>query len=313
MSRLAAVTRALSPLAVEALESLYQHRLLSTAQLHQMHAADKSIQWVRRVLADLADRGLAEFVAKGGRGRAMRLWYLTELGVESVESAPRAESRRLLVSAESAASQLQAHTLAVNDVGVAFMRAARVRGDECGALAWRHELGHEIGKGVNRSRASELVVADAVLEYMLTDPRGSISLVYRFIELDRGTMPVANVAAKFAHYARLARYVPDWTDGTDPKTPLWRRYYPTFPAVLVVFAGRARAQLERRLQTIMALAGADPAVRDAAELSVFFGLLEDLEQEGPFTPVFQRLEDPSTPVDWLGRCADAGEPAAAAA
>jgi hypothetical protein len=46
-----------------------------------------------------------------------------------VEAVPnRAEMRRRLLMSAMASGQLQAHTLAVNDVGIAFLAAARERG-----------------------------------------------------------------------------------------------------------------------------------------------------------------------------------------
>ena len=68
---------ALPSVAVAVMESLYQHRLLSTEQLRVLHTPNASAGWMRRVLRLLAERGLVDRV----RGPATRsLWYLTEIG-----------------------------------------------------------------------------------------------------------------------------------------------------------------------------------------------------------------------------------------
>ena len=280
---------------VEIMATLYQHRLLSTRQLHAMHTPDTSMQWVRQVLRELADDGYVSAIKArgGGPGEPMRLWFLTELGADHVELTPRGEDRRTIVSDAGAAGQLQAHTLAVNDVGISFMAAARARGDICGALAWRHEVAHGIGGGVGRR--GERVIADAVMEYTLSG-EDEIGVLYRFIELDRGTMTLSTVTQKLARYARLATYS---EEGGRNARPLWRDYYPTLPAVLMIFAGRRRAELEQRMDVLASLAGADPALT-GSDIAVLFALLEDLQQHGPFAPIFARPAS-DTLVDCLGR------------
>ncbi len=89
------------------------------------------------------------------------------------------------------------------------MRAARARGDECGPLAWRHEIAHPIGPAPGR-RTPEQLIADALLTYQRNQPDGTTSFHYRFIELDRATMPVDDLAAKLARYA---------TSTTTPSRP----------------------------------------------------------------------------------------------
>src|SRR5512132_2993608 len=117
-----------------ALACVHQHRLLSTAQLHELVAPGIARRKVQALLAQLAERGLLARVREraGARG-AMSLWHLTATGADVVQAAPTpAEPRRRVLTPEQAAGQLQRHTLAVNDVGLAFVRAARARGDDCG-------------------------------------------------------------------------------------------------------------------------------------------------------------------------------------
>jgi hypothetical protein len=284
------------PVGVEMMASLYQHRLLSTEQLRAMHCPHTSEQWGRQVLRELKNAGYVTSTNKrgGSRGEPMRLWFLTELGASTVELTPQGEGRRIIVSDAGAAGQLQAHTLAVNDVGIAFMNAARARDDICGALAWRHEVAHNIGGGAGRR--GERVIADAVLEYTLSG-EDEIGILYRFIELDRGTMTLGAVTQKLARYARLASYT---EEPGQTATPLWRQFYPTLPAVLMVFAGRRRSELEQRMDVLASLTGADRAI-GRSEIAVLFTLLEDLQAQGPFAPIFVRPDNPDILVDCLGR------------
>ena len=87
--------RALAPVSGPVLESLYQHRVLSTRQLRAMHAPAAGPRWMQRVMAALADAGLVGFV-RVGRG-APRLYHLTASGADAVELIPtRTEPRRRL-------------------------------------------------------------------------------------------------------------------------------------------------------------------------------------------------------------------------
>lgn len=288
--------RSFAPVAAEILESLYQHRLLSTPQIHDLHTPGATMRWTQQVLAELAGAELVQSI--GTRTRPpTKLWFLTDAGGETVESAPRLEMRpRKRVTLADAAGPLQAHTLAVNDVGVAFARAARERGDECGPLAWRHEIAHPIGPGAGRgARGGEVVIADAVLRYTRYGETGDDFLT-RCVELDRATMPMDELLRKLRCYARLHRYVPE-----GAREPGWRALYPeAFPAVLLIFTGKERAVLERRRNALLARLGQDLEISSVDELVIYCALLEDLVGEGPFAPIFLRHDDPSDYVDWLG-------------
>jgi len=279
------------------LESLHQHRLLSTAQVHALHTPGASRRWTQSLLEALADHGLARFVRSDG---ASKLWYLTESGADAVEQLPgRSETRRKVIAPAQAAGPLRQHTLQVNDAGLAFVRAARTRVDECGPFAWRHEIAHPIGALPGRRR-SELLIADALLTYLQTDPEQAETGVHRrFLELDRATLPVPALAAKLGRYARLYAYAPDPPEG-ELREPGWRSEYPTFPALHVLLTGRPRESLQRRLEQTIALASADPHLARTTELGVSFTLLDDLVADGPFEAIFIALQDPSRLVDWLG-------------
>jgi hypothetical protein len=289
------------------MESLYQHRLLSTEQLRVLHTPDATAGWMRRVLRLLAERGLADRV----RAPATRsLWYLTELGADTIEAAGTlAEPRRRVTTSAQASGPLRAHTIAVNDAGIAFVRAAREHGDECGPDSWRHEIAHPISRSRGR-RPAELVVADALLTYLQVGEGGGLTLHQRFVELDRGTArPAEQLASKITRYARLRHHAAAPVSTGSLARPLWRSYYRSFPQLLIVFADQSRERIQSRIQRTLALHESDPTLADTADASehhadtvpVSFVTLEDLITRGPFAPVFLFAAHPGEPVDWLGR------------
>ena len=298
---------ALPRVAVAIMESLYQHRLLTTEQLRALHTPDASAGWMRRVLRSLAGRKLVDRV----RGPSTRsLWYLTEAGADTIEAAGTlAEPRRRLTTSAQAAGPLRAHTIAVNEVGIAFVRGARERGDECGPDSWRHEIAHPISRSRGR-RPAELVVADALLTYLQVGDGGGLTLHQRFIELDRGTArPAEQLASKITRYARLRHYAGAPDVAGSLARPLWRSYYRSFPQLLIVFADQSRERIRSRIQRTLALHESDPRLGGVAGASeqragavpVSFVALEDLITRGPFAPVFLFAGHPGEAVDWLGQ------------
>jgi hypothetical protein len=275
--------------ATELLASLAQHRVLSTPQVRSIHFPDRSPRWARMALAPLADAGLAAFVVGGGvAGAPRRLWYATERGTHAALDAGLLEEMPRLLDSESAAGPLQRHTLAVNDAAICFLRAAREHGDECGPLAWRHEVVHRLGYG----RRARSLFADAVLTYVRLTT-SEVVVEQRFLELDRATLSVDRLAAELARYGRLLR-------AEDKQgEPLWRSQYPSFPPVICVLAGAERAALRRRRDTAVAILGDDPDFTGSPDLSVRLCLAEDLAERGPFAPIFTDARDPEKPVDWL--------------
>jgi hypothetical protein len=195
------------------------------------------------------------------------------------------------------------HTLSVNDVGISFAVAARKReGDVCGPLAWRHEIAHPIGPPPGRKRPEQLI-ADAVLTYERRKPSGAIRLEYRFVELDRNTMPTALLAGKLARYARLYRHTVKSPDGP---VAYWQTRYPVFPTVLLVLDNGTTRQLERRARTVLGLCAEHPELRSTPEVEISCCSLSDLQDSGPFASIWRTIHDPSQPVDWLGNRKERG-------
>jgi hypothetical protein len=291
----ATLERAATETGIEIVASLAQHRVLSAAQVRAIHLPGSGERWAQRLLVRLAEAGLAGYVRSPRSHR--RLWHVTELGARVAREAGAIDGEPRLIGAEGAAGPLQAHTLAVNDAAICFLEAARQRGDEFGALSWRHEMVHPLSRGRGRRRRS--LVADAVLTYLRREGDG-VAIEQRFIELDRATLSVDRLAGELARYADLHRLAS--TDGGDP---LWRNRYPVFPPVHCVLTGGSRAVLARRRSATLALLGSDPRFAREPEVSVSICLLEDLKRDGPFAPIFRDAGDPARPVDWLGGDPDA--------
>jgi hypothetical protein len=284
----------------EVLTSIYQHRLLSTAQVHAMHMPGRTRRWAEQVLAQLASRGLTAFVRPGRGGP--RLYYLTLAGTQAVELIPtRVETRRKLITPEQAAGPLWRHTLAVNDTGITFMRAARERNDDFGALGWRHEIAHQ-APAAGHGRG-ELLITDALLTYLALGPDHELTFHYRLLELDRSTVPTDTLASKLARYADLYRHTPTNRDQSSGK-PAWQTRYPIFPDIICVLAGQPRAALQRRAQTVLALCREDPHLQSTPQVRVSLALLEDLQGDGPFAPIWRRPTNPAQALDWLGKPQD---------
>jgi len=282
---------------VAVLESLNQHRLLLTGQVHELHMPQASRRWAQEQLALLRNMGLA---ASTSLTRRRLGWHLTERGADAVETIPsRAERRRKVIPPEQAAGPLQAHTIAVNDVGLSFVRAARQRDDECGPFDWLHEVAHSLGPPPGR-RTPEQLIADAVLTYQLAEGDDSTSIVYRFVELDRATRSAVDLAQRIGRYARLYRRMVPVEGSVGGAAALWSGLYPVFPTVLVVLSGRRKDRLEDRRRTVLALCAQDPELAETPEVEVSICLLDDLAEQGPFAPICRTLADPEKPVDWLG-------------
>jgi hypothetical protein len=244
----------------------------------------------------LEKRGLVDRICSP---RRLSLWFLTDTGADAVEAGgARVEFRRRVTSREQAEGSLKQHTIAVNQVGVEFVRAARERGDECGPDSWRNEIAHSIGFARGR-RSTELVIADAVLTYLRVSIDGALALHQRFIELDRGTRTTEQLASKITRYARLRHYTPPPSSAESAREPLWRSHYRAWPHLLIVFADQSRQKMRQRVERTRALQASDPAGRVGA-IPMSFVALDDLCARGPFAPIFFSAQQPEQ-HDWLGQ------------
>jgi len=284
-----------SPLPAKALAilaSLAAHRVLSTPQVQAIHSPSTDPRWVQKLLVRLRAAGLADYVPSQGRGR---LWFATERGARLAREAGALEGEPP-PGAEIATGPLAAHTLALNEAAICFLRAAAERGEDFGPLAWRHEVFHPISRQRGKRRRS--LVADAVFTY-LRDDGEEIAIEQRFLELDRATLSVDRLATELARYGELYR-----AKEAKAREPLWRSRYPVFPRVHCVLTGAPRRALARRRSTTSVLLAADPLLSRTPEVAISICLLDDLRRDGPFAPVFREVRDPGQPVDWLGSPAE---------
>jgi hypothetical protein len=283
--------------AIEIVASIAAHRALSREQIGEMHMPGAGSRWCRRVLGRIAAAGLIDHVRTAG-GSPQRLWFATEAGASAaVEIGALPRMPRVFEAAE-VVGPLQAHTVAVNEAAIAFLRAARGEGDDFGPLGWRNEVAHPFVEA-GRRRRSRSVIADALLTY-IRSAGSKVFVEQRFLELDRATLPVDALAAELARYAALYR-----ATGEDGD-PIWRSRYPAFPSVVCVLAGGGPEVLRRRRDTVLALLRAEPQLTRTPEVEIRVCLLEELVSRGPAAPIFRSLRDPGRAVDWLGNREEEG-------
>ncbi|MEU6352149.1 replication-relaxation family protein [Streptomyces sp. NPDC047072] len=305
-------TRSFHTIARRALELLYQHRVLSTQQMHVLLTSPEQRarrpDYLRRHLGELHKAGLVSRVrAQGGGAGPGRvrtrpfLWFLTESGAEAVEEAGELPIRPYRVTPESVAGSRQAHTLALNDVGIAFFEYAERLGHECGPLDWTPEVANRIRDGQRRFE-DDHVISDAVLNYVHVE-RGRRTMLSFFVELDRATMTTARLAAKLQAYGRLYEYVPQGSDRArrqpNATRPAWMYNYPVFPRVLVVLDAappregepdRRPARLAARTEDLYARTAADVRLsRLKEDIAIGVTTLQQLQQHGPCAPIFTPL------------------------
>ncbi|MER5358538.1 replication-relaxation family protein [Streptomyces sp. NPDC002785] len=279
----------LSRLGQQLLPILYQHRLVATSQLHRLLTPHtKRPVYLLRQLGHLRTMGLAESAGRraGRMGRCEQLWYITALGCEIVEAAGEVTARSYRISPKAAASQLQEHTLAVVDTGIAFTQWAGRLGDECGPLDWEPELAHRVREGDSRLGDDAFFIPDAVLRYTRTTGERR-QLLTLFLEIDRSTMQVARLGRKLDTYARYASYIPQ-PPGRRQQVitrEAWRERYPVFPRLLIILSGASERVLQRRTEDLRALASANPRIAEGNLLRVGVTTAELLGRHGPFAPI----------------------------
>ncbi|MCX5355560.1 replication-relaxation family protein [Streptomyces mirabilis] len=290
-------------LAQQALPLLYQHRLMATSQLHQLLTPHtRRPVYLLRQLGLLRTLQLVDATShrNGRMGRGEQLWFITPRGAEVVERAGEVTARAYRMSPEAAVSQLQDHTLAVVDTGVAFTRWARVLGDECGPLDWEPELAHRVRDGAGDDA---FLIPDAVLRYTRTTEDDRRRLLTYFVEVDRATMHVSRLGKKLTAYARYASYVPQPPPGRPAGSgsgrEAWRDRYPAFPRLLVVFAGVSPIELQDRVSDLRALAAADARLRRTTALTAGVTTLELLRAQGPLGPIVTPILGAPEPTDIL--------------
>ena len=198
--------RAMTTHEKEIVSSLYLHRLLTTSQLHALHDPTKHVRCTQRRLEKLKGRGFVANAQGPGPAREYR-WWLTERGAQLAELGGDVEIRKFRMTADAATGRHADHLMAVNDIGLALVRAAGEHGDEFGYHHWRHEIAHRYGRGNN-----DVLSADAVVTYDVRTRDGAVVSERRFLEVDRGTESVHALAEKVYAYQLFARWEPPRRD-----------------------------------------------------------------------------------------------------
>lgn len=297
MTRATAGPAVLTRLAADALRVLYQHRLLSTGQLHRLltpAAADSS--YLRAELGRLRHTGLAAATRRATPPHD-NLWFATDTGADAVESTGELPVRGYRTNARRADGALQQHTLAVNDTGIAFVHAARRFGHHCGPLDWTPEVAHRLRAG-RATNPGDLLIVDAVLHYATDDGHHRDHHTV-FLEVDRATMTVARLADKLTRYARYHAHTPRAGD-----RPSWQWRYPRFPRILFVLTGAAPDTLARRITDLRAHTTAMPHLHRLRDETTNAGAttLDDLVTHGPLAPIVTSLLDDVAPrpvLSWV--------------
>ncbi|MFC6600488.1 replication-relaxation family protein [Kitasatospora paranensis] len=297
----------MSRLAQESMTVLYQHRLMTTQQLRRLlqPRAQRPVYLLDQ-LRRLEDAGLVERVRALHRNprHAQFLWFLTEDGYLHMDGSQESVTRQHRTTTATATGPRQAHTLAVNEVGIAMVEHARRAGHECGPLDWMPEVAHRMRDGQRRFEDGH-VISDAVLDYTHVAGDGRRTLLRAFVELDRCTMTVTRLADKVAAYGRYFDYIPQEHDRArrpNRSRPAWQSTYSRFPRLLIVLDHQSPRVLGSRTNDLGALTGANPGLSAlAAQLSVGVTTLAKLREQGPFAPIFKPLLRNQPPADMFLR------------
>ncbi|WP_406346986.1 replication-relaxation family protein [Streptomyces sp. NBC_00648] len=274
-------------LAHQLLAALAQHRIATTSQLHELLRPHARLQTLSAPLNKLRHEGLVDAAVLPASNRS-RLWFLTREGARLTRDFPALRGRPPYpITTATAASLKTPHTLTVLRTHLAFVTDARQRGDEHGPWDWTPEVSHPLGDG-------ERLIADALMHYTLTTDHQRTQL-RAFIEVDRATMSSERLATKLIEYARLWTYEPQIVG--RPRTrqpaapgPIWLRWYPVFPRVLVVLTGASRTVLGNRISDLQAMATEHPLVAALArQVPMGAAILDDLENPGPTGDVWKPL------------------------
>ncbi|MFI1759720.1 replication-relaxation family protein [Streptomyces sp. NPDC020571] len=283
------------PLPHQLLAALGQHRMATTAQLHDLLRPHTARQSVSTPLNTLRRKGLVDYTVLPHSNRT-RAWYLTSDGARLVKDLPALRGRPPYpITSATAASLKTPHTLTVLRTHLAFVADARQRGDEHGHLDWTPEVSHPLGDG-------EKVITDALMHYTLTagDQRTKLRA---FVEVDRTTMSSERLASKLIEYARLWSHHSQPTGRQRSRQPavpgaVWLRWYPVYPRVLFVLTGASRYVLKNRISDLQAMVAQHPHVAALArQVPLGAAVLEDLELHRPTGEVWTPLNG-GQPRSW---------------
>lgn len=259
-----------------ALLCTYQHRLLTTPQVGRMIYPNHNPRSVHRVMERLMDRGLVDRLEQNTTYKIADRWFATSTGCAVVESAGDVPARSWRADPERHALTWP-HLIAENDLGIAFLEAARERGDpfarrvkdgeftyEIGWLGWEHELAYPRSSG-------STMRADIRLVYEHADGREQ----WLIAEVDRDTQPLWKIAAKAIGWQAVKEH------------GKWRRYeLLNWPTILFVTEAG-----ERRVKGMVDSIAKEVEIGevDPSRCPMLVTTFDEIETEGVFAPHWRDL------------------------
>ncbi|MFI7103302.1 replication-relaxation family protein [Streptomyces sp. NPDC050161] len=283
------------PVRDQVMACLFQHRALTTDQLHRMLRPTPHPEYVRAILRTLRAAGLAESVR---RRYEPSVWALSAEGRRDVVTWPQFRGRRPYRSA--LAGTRKVHTLTVTRTALAFLDDAQARGDEFRPLDWTVEVAHPLRDGA--VDGERMLIADALMRYTRTAPKRA--LLRAFVEVDRATESSERLASKLISYARFHSAVPA-TPGRRAAVDQaglasWQRSYTVFPRLLFVLTGAGERALAQRVADLRAMLQEHPLTeRFANEVPTGAAVLEELEEHGASAAVWAPLDGRTGRCNWM--------------
>lgn len=280
------------------LDALAWHRYLTLGQVKRLVCPwDVSKGYAGKTydtLKALKRRGYTDSGQIDARG--VHIWFVTPKGLAVV---PQKRRRDYVPSQAMAVGSDAKHSYCVNEVSIAFAKAARERDDEDAVFALEHE--RLLRPGTDATK----VTADGILQYtgMGLTGKNSLDVAWAIVEVDRTTQ-FGRIANRLRAYGEIRR-----------KPSLWKKVLPDdWPPVLFVLAAEYRPRPRvgernwtgdpRRAQTrcdrLVAYMGEiarEPSLRG---LDMLFCSLPALIAQGPFAPIWHRPGHPEG-LDWCGK------------
>lgn len=235
----------------------------------------------KRRLAILTDDGLLERVMfkdpeKGGN---RTLWVATPKGQKEA-AAGWGHRYNSYPTVDGIRAVGWKHTHSVNETGLALANGLDGFDWQC----WTHEVSLPLGAG--RTDGREYLRPDAVVSY--EDAEGKLQSM--FLELDRGTEKIHQLADKVWNYHRYYNYAPKRAKGDSRPERDWEERFPFgFPSLIFVWAHVDPSVGWRRTISLSAAMGEDRRY-DAAEFRVSAGMLVHLYEMGPYSETLVDLQ-----------------------
>ena len=276
--------------------AFHQHRLLTPGQVHALHMPTASLRWTQHILASSRARVLADC---GGPTRTRAVVPHQPWRRDDPDQPARTPSPLAPYHARPGIRPPTRHTLAVNDTGIAFVKAARERtqttaGPSPGAT--RSHTHSPTARGAGRSsptRCSPTSRPPPTSRSHSTSGSSSSTAARSHPSSSPPSSP-ATPSSATTHPPPL----------NAPQRAVVARLYRTFPAVLVVLADQTPAHARRRIQRVIALYRTDPTQSRYGTVPISFVTLAELTSRGPLRP---SSSPPSTPKPtWTGSAGGGG-------